>query len=74
VDIGQNKDWSIRDFKEDQNTTIDGKEYVEFFSQQYYSDSKNCKTIQIPTKMDHNIHSLTCPNNSKQLCWHQLTT
>ncbi len=25
VDIGQNKDWSISDFKEDRHTTIDGK-------------------------------------------------
>jgi hypothetical protein len=29
VDIGQNINWSICDCKEDQNTTIDGKEYVE---------------------------------------------
>ena len=29
VDIGQNKDWSISDFTERRNTTIDGKEYVD---------------------------------------------
>jgi hypothetical protein len=27
VDIGQNKDWSMSNFKEDQNKNINGKEY-----------------------------------------------
>jgi hypothetical protein len=67
VDIGQNKDWSISDFKEDQNTTIDGKEYIEQIAKQYYSVIKICKTLQIPTqKMDMNIHSKTYPNNNKK--------
>jgi hypothetical protein len=28
VDIGKNKDWSIRDYKERRLTTIDGKEFL----------------------------------------------
>ena len=53
VDIGQNKDWSISDFKEDRHTTIDGKEYIEQIAKQYYhSDIKICKTLQIPTQKD----------------------
>ncbi len=52
VDIGQNKDWSISDFKEDRHTTIDGKEYIEQIVKQYYSDMKICKTLEIPTQKD----------------------
>jgi hypothetical protein len=52
VDIGQNKDWSISDFKEDRHTTIDGKEYIEQIAKQYYSDIKICKTLDIPTQKD----------------------
>jgi len=52
VDIGQKKDWSISDFKEDRHTTIDGKEYIEQIAKQYYSDIKICKTLQIPTQKD----------------------
>ena len=50
VDIGLRKDWSISDFKEDRNTTIDGKEYIDQIAKQYYSDIKMCKTLQIPTQ------------------------
>ena len=28
VDIGQNKDWSMSDFKEVRSTTIEGKKYI----------------------------------------------
>jgi len=52
VDIGLRKDWSISDFKEDRNTTIDGKEYIDQIAKQYYSDIKMCKTLQIPTQKD----------------------
>jgi hypothetical protein len=49
VDIGQNKERSISDLKEDRHTTIDGKEYIEQISKQYYSDIKICKTLETQT-------------------------
>jgi hypothetical protein len=52
VEIGQHKDWSISDFKESQSTTIEGKEYVEQITKQYYNDSKDHNNIQIPDQKD----------------------
>ena len=52
VDIGQKKDWLVSDFKEDQHTTIDGKEYIEQIAKQYYSDIQVNNTLQIPTQKD----------------------
>ena len=52
VDIGHKKDWSVSDFKKDQHTTINGQEYIEQISKQYYSDIKVNKTLQIPTQKD----------------------
>ncbi len=57
VDIGLRKDWSISDFKEDRNTTIDWKEYIDqihnpsvklsehffLFTFVWYITSKKCK-------------------------------
>ncbi len=74
VDIGQNKDWSISDFKEVQSATIEGKKYVEEITKQYYNDSKDHNNIQIPAqRMNKIIHLMPCRNNNKQLCWHQST-
>jgi hypothetical protein len=52
--------------KEDQNTTINGKEYVEKNSQEYYRDSKNCKTIQLPTQKDGLEYKLNNMSNQQQ--------
>jgi hypothetical protein len=58
VDIGQNKDWSISDFKEVQRTTIEGKKYVEAITKQYYNDSKDHNNIQIPAQKDESDYTL----------------
>ncbi len=58
VDIGQNKDWSIRDFKEVRSTTIEGKKYVEEITKQYYNDSKDHYNIQIPAQKDESDYTL----------------
>jgi hypothetical protein len=46
VDIGQQKDWSISDYKEERLTTIDGKEYLNQTAKLYY-DSKNSADTDI---------------------------
>ncbi len=55
VDIGQQKDWSISDYKEERLTTIDGKEYLNQTAKLYY-DSKNSTdtdiTLNIPKTKD----------------------
>jgi hypothetical protein len=55
VDIGQQKDWSISDYKEERLTTIDGKEYLNQTAKLYY-DSKNSAdtdiTLNIPKTKD----------------------
>jgi hypothetical protein len=58
VDIGQHKDWLISDFKESQSTTIQGKEYVQQITKQYYNDSKDHNNIQIPAQMDESDYTL----------------
>ena len=78
VDIGQNKDWSISDFKEDRHTTIDGKEYIEHILNKLQNNttviSRFARPLKYPHKrMDLNIYSKTYPNSNKQLCWHRLT-
>ncbi len=49
VDIDQNKDWSISNYKEIRNTTIDGKAYVDHITKEYYNESKDQTNIEIPT-------------------------
>jgi hypothetical protein len=58
VDIGQNKDWLISDFKEIQSTTIEGKKYIEQITKQYYNDSKDHNNIQIPAQKDESDYTL----------------
>jgi hypothetical protein len=45
VDIGQNKNWLISDFKETRSTTIEGKKYVEQITKQYHNYSKDHNNI-----------------------------
>ncbi len=58
VDIGQNKDWSISDFKEIRSTTIEGKKYIEQITKLYYNDSKDHNNIQIPAQKDESDYTL----------------
>jgi hypothetical protein len=58
VDIGQNKDWSISDFKEILRTTIEGKKYVKEITKQYHNDSKDHNNIQIPAQKEESDYTL----------------
>jgi hypothetical protein len=40
VDIGENKDWSISDYLEDQQVTIEGEVCLEEITGEYYNDDK----------------------------------
>ena len=55
VDIGQQKDWSISDYKEERFTTIDGKEYLSQTSKLYYNSKNSAdtdSTLKIPKTKD----------------------
>ncbi len=66
VDIGQNKDWSISDFKEVRSTTIEGKKYVKEITKQYYNDSKDHNKIQIPAQKDESDYTLDALSEQQQ--------
>ncbi len=67
VDIGENKDWSIIDYLEDRQITIEGDKYMEAITEQYYDD-KNIhnrkRKVEILKQKDGSIYSLK--NLSKQ--------
>ena len=65
VDIGQNKDWSISDFTECRNTTIDGKEYVDHIAKEYYNESHD-QIVEIPTQKDATAYTLDALSNQQQ--------
>ena len=65
VDIGQNKDWSISDFTERRNTTIDGKEYVDHIAKEYYNESHD-QIVEIPTQKDATAYTLDALSNQQQ--------
>jgi hypothetical protein len=51
VDIGKNKDWSITDYEQMRQTTIDRKEYLTQITNRYYNNDKSIgtdKTLKIP--------------------------
>ncbi len=51
VDIGKNKDWSITNYKQMRQITIDGKEYLTQITNMYYNNNKSIgtdKTLKIP--------------------------
>ncbi len=66
VDIGQNNDWLISDFKEVQSTTIEGEKYVEEITKQYYNDSKDHNNIQIPAQKDESDYTLDTLSEQQQ--------
>ena len=43
VDIGKNKDWSISDYQEERQVTIEGDVYLDAITGEYYDDKKNGK-------------------------------
>jgi hypothetical protein len=67
VDTGKNKDWSINDYLEDRQITIEGDKYLEAIREQYYDDKnihKRKRQVEIPKQKDGSIYSLK--NLSKQ--------
>ncbi len=46
VDIGENKDWFISDYLEDQQVTIEGDVYLDAITAEYYDDKNNTKAKQ----------------------------
>ncbi len=51
VDIGKNKDWSITDYEQMHQTTIDRKEYLTKITNMYYNHDKSIgtdKTLKMP--------------------------
>jgi hypothetical protein len=46
VDIGKNKDWSVSDYLEDQQVTIEGDVYLDAITGEYYDNKKNTKAKQ----------------------------
>jgi hypothetical protein len=55
VDIGKNKDWSISDYLEDCQITIEGDKYLEAITEQYYDDKnihKSKTRLEIPKQKD----------------------
>ena len=46
VDIGENKDWSISDYLEDRQVTIEGDVYLDAITGEYDDDKKNTKAKQ----------------------------
>jgi hypothetical protein len=66
VNIGQNKDWSISDFKEIRSTTIEGKNASNRSQKLYYNDSKDHNNIQIPAQNDESDYTLDALSEQQQ--------
>jgi hypothetical protein len=74
VDIGQNKDWLISDFKEIRSTTIEGKNTSKRSQNNTTMIARITTTFKYLLKrMNQIIHSMPCRNNNKQLCLHRST-
>ena len=56
VDIGKNKDWSINDYLEDRQITIEGEKYLEAITEQYYNDKNMGGLSEYHHKIDMSIH------------------
>ncbi len=73
VDIGKNKDWSITNYEQMHQTTIDGKEYLTQINNMYYNNDKSIGTdnsLKIPkTKMERSIQSIHWHQNKKKWSW-----
>jgi hypothetical protein len=73
VDIGKNKDWSITNYEQMHQTTIDGKEYLTQTNNMYYNNDKSIgtdKSLKIPmTKNgeEYSINSLAPEQKSAVL-------
>jgi hypothetical protein len=61
VDIGNNEDWSISNYKERWLTTIDGKEYLNQTAKMYYNSNDSASTdntLKIPKTKDGKEYSI----------------
>jgi hypothetical protein len=61
VDIGKNKDWSISDYQEERQVTIEGDVYLDAITGEYYDDKKKHKQktrLDIPKQKDGSKYSL----------------
>ncbi len=61
VDIGENKVWSINDYLEYHQITIEGDKYLEAITEQYYDDKnihKRKRKVEIPKQKDGSKYSL----------------
>jgi len=61
VDIGENKDWSISDYQEERQVTIEGDVYLDAITGEYYDDKKKHKQktrLDIPKQKDGSKYSL----------------
>ncbi len=73
VDIGKYKDWSITNYEQMSQTTIDGKEYLTQITNMYYNNDNSIgtdKTLKIPmTKNgeEYSINSLA--SEQKKWSW-----
>ncbi len=73
VDIGKNKDWSITDYKQIRQITIDRKEYLTQITNMYYNNDKSIgtdKTLKIPRTTngeEYSINSLA--SEQKKWSW-----
>ena len=70
VDIGQQKAWSISDYKEERLTTIDGKEYLNQTAKLYYNSKNSADTdstlkiLKTKEGKDYSIESMAPEQNN----------
>jgi hypothetical protein len=78
MDIGKNKGWSISDYKERRQTTIDGTEFLKQIANMYYSNNKSNDsdtTLKIPTtKLATSIQQNHWHWTKEQWSWLSLTS
>jgi hypothetical protein len=72
VYIGKNKDWSITNYKQMRQTTIDGKEYLTQINNMYYNNDKSIGTDSLNIPMtkngeEYSINSLA--SEQKKWSW-----
>jgi hypothetical protein len=69
VDIGENKDWSISDYLENCQITIEGDVYLDVITGQYYNDKnihKSKTRVEVPKQKDGSKYSLNFFSKQQQ--------
>ncbi len=73
VDIGKNKDWSITDYEQMHQTTIDGKDYLTQINNMYYNNDKSIGTdesLNIPMTKNGEEYSISSlASEQKKWSW-----